>query len=406
MTTTIAEQEQRIALAALTWAAEFPDRHLIGLLTSLSPAQVLAVIRTGTLPGHELPELAASHLAQAAGILPHWRRRLQEAPADGGIADAARHGFRLVCPGDPGWPASLYDLGPDRPCALWVHGKDLPAPGTAVAVDGTRIATAYGSYVAARIASDLVQNDVPVISGGGFGIEASAHRAALAAGGSTVAVAASGPGVPHPASHADLMKAITGSGGSIVTEQPPGRRATLLRYAHRSRLIAALSAGTVIVEATARGTGMSTARYARQLGRPVMAVPGPVTSEMSGGCHELIRSGAVLVTSAADVRSAVTARLAGTEPAGQHARTPAEVWILRHDDPHGDDISVHASEKAALGALAQTCRSRWDNVLCGDGVPPAGDDLDDAIAVGIYFRQRHDIESYQIYSCDVEGTQP
>jgi DNA protecting protein DprA len=312
----------------------------------------------------------------------------------------------LVCPGDPGWPASLYDLGSDRPCALWVHGADLPARGTAVAVDGTRAATAYGSYVAARIASDLAENDVPVVSGGGYGIEVSAHRAALAAGGSTVAVVANGPGVPHPAGHADLMKAIAADGGSVVTEQSPGRRATRMRYTYRSRLIAALSAGTVVVEAATRGIGMSTARYARQLGRPVMAVPGPVTSGMSEGCHELIRGGAVLVTSAADVRSVITASLAGTEPAGRRARTPAEVWILRHDDPHGDDISVHASEKTALEALAQTCRSRWDNVLCGDGVPPTGDDLDDATAVGIYFGQRRGIESYQIYSCDIEGTRP
>jgi hypothetical protein len=104
MTTTM-EQDQRIALATLTWAAEFPDRHLISLLTSLSPADVLVVIKTGSLPdGRELPELAAGHLSQAACTLPSWRRRLQEAPADGGIADAERLGFRLVCPEIPAGP--------------------------------------------------------------------------------------------------------------------------------------------------------------------------------------------------------------------------------------------------------------------------------------------------------------
>jgi DNA processing protein len=403
MTTTTAEREQRIALATLTWAADFPDRHLISLLTSLSPVNVLTVIRTGALPdGHELPELAARHLSRAASALPYWRKRLQEAPADGGIGDAASHGFRLVCPGDRGWPATLYELGPGRPCALWVSGADLPAPGTAVAIDGTRAASAYGSYVAARIAGDLAGDDVPIISGGAYGIDAAAHRAALAAGGSTVAVVANGPGVPHPAGHADLMEAIATSGGSVVTEQPPGRLATRLRYAHRSRLIAALGSGAVIVEASARSSGMRTAQYAQELGRPVMAVPGPVTSDRATGCHELIRAGAALVTSAADVRSAITARIHRQAT----AQTPAEVWVLRHEDTHGDAISVHASEEAALAALASTCRSCWDNAADADGVPSTGTELDDATAVAIYFEQRHGIESYRIWGCAVEGTRP
>lgn len=203
------------------------------------------------------------------------------------------------------------------------------------------------------------------------------------------------------------MEAIAASGGSVVTEQPPGRRATRLRYMHRSRLIAALSAGTVLVEAPARGSGMRTAQYARQLGRPVMAVPGPVTSAMSEGCHDLIRNGADLVTGAADVQSTITARMHRQQATPiSDLFTPAEVWVLRHEDNHGDNVSVHASEEAALGALAFTCRSRWDNVLVADGVPPTGDELDDATAVAVYFGQRRGIESYQIWSCDVEGTRP
>jgi DNA processing protein len=146
-----------------------------------------------------------------------------------------------------------------------------------------------------------------VISGGAYGIDAAAHRGALAEGGSTVAVLACGAEVAYPAGHADLLEAIAAS-GSVVTGQPPGRRPNRLGLWHRGRLIAAISAGTVIVEAGTRGTSMNTARQARDLHRPLMAVPGPVTSEQSAGCHALIRAGATLVTDAADVRAVLSAQ--------------------------------------------------------------------------------------------------
>jgi DNA processing protein len=302
------EQEQRVALAALTYAAEFPDRNLIGLLSTLSPANVAAVIKTGALPGGgELPETADGYLRAAADALPRWRDRLQQAPADGGIDAAARHGFRLVCPGEPGWPFALYELGPDRPCALWVKGADLPQPEGSVAVTGSRAASAYGAHVTGQIADGLAEDDVAVIAGGAFGIDAAAHQAVLAAGGVTVAVVPNGPGPAYPAAHVGLLEDVASGGGTVVTEQPPGRQASRLRLASRSRLIAALSCGTVLVEAPAGGSVLRVAHEARRLRKPVMAVPGPVTSGQSEGCNGLIRDGAALVTSAADVRAAITA---------------------------------------------------------------------------------------------------
>ena len=302
------EHEQRAALAALTYAADFPDRRLIGLLTTLSPANVVAVIKTGGLhDGAEMPEIAAGYLSAAAGTLARWRRRLQDAPADGGLGAAARHGFRLVCPGEPGWPISLYDLGPDRPCALWAKGADLPQPDTAVAVTGSRAATAYGMRIAAQIAADLAECDTPVVSGGAPGIDLAAHRAALACGGTTVAVVPSGPGAACGGTHAGLLEAIASSGGTVVTEQPPGQPATRLRYVRRGRLITALSSGVVLVEASPHGTAIRIARDAASLGKPLMAVPGRVASVQSAGCHRLIRAGAALVTSAEEVRSTITA---------------------------------------------------------------------------------------------------
>jgi DNA processing protein len=166
---------------------------------------------------------------------------------------------------------------------------------------GSRAATGYGNHVAIEMAAHLAERGVTVVSGGAFGIDASAHRGALAASGVTVAVLAGGLEFGYPRGHGQLFSAIAAD-GVLVSECPPDRGPTRPGFLVRNRIIAGLSAGTVVVEAAVRSGALNTARHARELCRPVMAVPGPVTSEQSAGCHELIRDyGAMCVTCATDV---------------------------------------------------------------------------------------------------------
>jgi DNA processing protein len=152
-----------------------------------------------------------------------------------------------------------------------------------------------------QIAAELAERGWTIVSGGAYGIDGYAHRGALTTGGRTIALLACGPDVPYPAGHQDLLDAVAAN-GAVVSEWPPGTRPARLRFLLRNRVIAALAAGTVVVEAAVRGGALSTARHAQNLGRPLMAVPGPVTSATSAGCHALIREhSAVCVTCAADV---------------------------------------------------------------------------------------------------------
>jgi DNA processing protein len=190
-----------------------------------------------------------------------------------------------------------------RPYALWLRGNaDLRFACTrSVSVVGSRAATSYGAHVAGEIAADLGERGWAVVSGGAYGIDAAAHRGALAAEGVTIAVLACGVDYPYPAGHADLFAAICAQ-GLVVSEWPPGSRPARTRFLTRNRVIAALACGTVIVEAGERSGALNTARHAADLGKPLMAVPGPVTSAQSAGCHRIIREwSATCVTRAADI---------------------------------------------------------------------------------------------------------
>ncbi|WP_264991449.1 DNA-processing protein DprA, partial [Mycobacterium kiyosense] len=153
---------------------------------------------------------------------------------------------------------------------------------------------------AADLAAGLAERDVAVVSGGAFGIDGAAHRATLAADGTTMAVLAGGIDVPYPAGHSSLLHRI-GRTGLLVTEYPPGVRPARHRFLTRNRLVAAVAGAVVVVEAGLRSGAANTAAWARALGRVVAAVPGPVTSSASAGCHVLLRDGAELVTRADDV---------------------------------------------------------------------------------------------------------
>jgi DNA processing protein len=296
--------EGKLARAALTYLAEPGDPALGALLGICEPAEVLAAIKADLLPGTG-PGCGDSPASRAAleRALGRWRVRLPGLPDDEGIAGACRDGIRLIGPGDSEWPAAVDQLGQARPYALWLRGHaDLRfACSRSVSMVGSRAATGYGGHVAGEIAADLAERGWAIVSGGAYGIDGAAHRGALAAEGITIAVLACGVDYPYPAGHADLFAAIAAQ-GLVVSEWPPGRHPARMRFLVRNRVIAALACGTVVVEAGERSGALNTARHAADLGKPLMAVPGPVTSAQSAGCHRIIREwGASCVTGAADI---------------------------------------------------------------------------------------------------------
>jgi DNA processing protein len=291
------QHPDRLARAVLTWIAEPGDAQLGAVLRRRSPAAVVAALATGRALGApaEIPGLERARL--------RWLARLGDAPTVATVQTWQQAGIRLVCPGDPEWPSQLEVLGDGQPWGLWVRGQvDLRfACLRSVSIVGTRAATGYGVHVTTELAAALAERGWTVISGGAFGIDSQAHRGALAAEGVTVAVLPSGLDDPYPRSHHELFQAIAGQ-GALVSEQPPGRGPTRPGFLVRNRLIAALSRGTVLVEAALRSGALNTARHARDQNRPLMAVPGPVTSVASAGCHLAIRDwGAVCVTDVHDV---------------------------------------------------------------------------------------------------------
>jgi DNA processing protein len=218
---------------------------------------------------------------------------------------------RFVVPGDEEWPAGLADLRHaesiqrrgGEPVGLWLRGPGHLAHlmERSVAIVGSRAATAYGNGIAADLAADLVDQGVSVLSGGAFGIDVAAHRGALAAGGPTVCVLANGVDVAYPPGNAPIFETMA-KDQLLVSELPPAAHPTRVRFLARNRLIAAMSHGTVVVEAALRSGARNTAGWALSCGRPLMAVPGPVYSRASTAPHLMIRNGqAVLVTSAAEV---------------------------------------------------------------------------------------------------------
>jgi DNA processing protein len=294
---TVTADEDRLARAALTCVAEPGDAAMGTLLRTCAPAGIIAALTEGRAPA------GSGRIAGLDRALRRWAARLGTAPTTITLDAWHRDGIRLLCPGDPGWPGQLDVLGDARPWALWLRGSaDLRyACLRSVSIVGTRAATSYGEHVCLEMSAALAERGWAVVSGGAFGIDKSAHRGALTAEGITIAVLPSGVDEPYPLAHQVLFDAIAAH-GVLVSEWPPGRTPTRPGFLVRNRVIAALSRGTVVVEAALRSGALNTARHARDQCRPLMAVPGPVTSPASAGCHQIIRDwGAVCVTGARDV---------------------------------------------------------------------------------------------------------
>ncbi|MFC7765588.1 DNA-processing protein DprA [Leucobacter soli] len=291
-------------LARIAWSrlVEPGDGTAGALLAALGPAPALRLLIEG------VSSRAIAERAEAAGAdlarrnldeaLDRWRPRLDRRATLGDIERAIAAGLRVIMPGDSCWPEGFADLGAHAPTVLWTRGDPalLRAPGLSVV--GARAATGYGSHVTAEIVDGVCAAGIVIVSGAAYGIDAVAHRTALAAEAPTVAVLAGGADRAYPQAHDSLLERI-GREGLVCAEMIPGSAPTKWRFRARNRLIAALTPATLVTEAGIRSGSINTAGHAATLGRALGAVPGPVTSAASTGCHLLIREyGAMLVANA------------------------------------------------------------------------------------------------------------
>ncbi|WP_406407121.1 DNA-processing protein DprA [Streptomyces sp. NBC_01643] len=290
---------ERLARAALTRVLEPGDERGGRWLREIGAAELIRRITDRDGTAEQLRGMTPKRLAG-------YRLRAEAVDPERDLASVAAVGGRFVCPGDREWPSQLDDLGDSRPTGLWVRGRpDLRLWALrSVAVVGARACTPYGAHMAASLGAGLAELGWVVVSGAAFGVDGAAHRGALSAGGATMAVLACGVDVAYPRGHAELIGRVAEQ-GLVIGELPPADHPTRSRFILRNRVIAALTRGTVVVEAEYRSGSLVTARSAQRLGRFTMGVPGPATSGLSAGVHELLRGEGVLVTDAAEVAELV-----------------------------------------------------------------------------------------------------
>lgn len=288
-------------LARVAWnvIAEPGDGVAGTLIAELGAADAL---RSALDPGAALllPPAQPGVLREARA---RWRPRALPRAVHDALDGAAAVGAKLLLPGDERWPEAVDDLGAHAPTMLWVRGSTaLLSESSRVAIVGARASSNYGDLLAAEFAGDLAADGTVIVSGGAYGIDGAAHRAALAVGGPTVALLAGGVDRAYPQGHEKLLRDIADR-GAVVSEVPCGTAPTKWRFLSRNRTIAALGDATVVVEAGWRSGSINTAGHAAALGRPLGAVPGPVSSATSAGCHRLLREyDARCVTTTAEIR--------------------------------------------------------------------------------------------------------
>ncbi len=311
--------------------------------------------------------------ASGGGLGGDLAERIATADPARQLESATVRGLRFVVPGDPEWPPGIDDLvrAPHLherggvPLGLWCRGPLRLDEATArsVAVVGSRSATTYGAAVAGDLASVLARESWTVVSGAAFGIDQAAHRGALAARGPTVAVLACGADRAYPDAHRALIDYVADV-GLVVSEAPPGGAPTRIRFLARNRLIAALARGTVVVEAALRSGALNTANWAAGLGRPVMGVPGPVTSAPSAGVHQLVRArDALLVTSGEEVLEAVAPMGEFTLPLPRGPEQPRDHLSARERQVLDAVPLVQAADAASIGRTAGVALGRTREAL-------------------------------------------
>lgn len=298
------------AWAYLSRVVEGPSRHVQALLSS----------------GRSADEIAHGVRTRASWVGPllgETESRYAFDDMNRVLEQAAAVGARLITPEDDEWPTEEFDASfgfatagdspfprtyqadAVTPHALWVRGGNLSGMfARSVGVVGTRTMSTYGRAAATTVVASLSSHRYTVVSGGAMGIDTAAHEAALSVGGATVAFFACGIDRTYPSSNAALFEKIASSGGALISEYAPGLSPKRHRFLTRNRLVAAVTQGSVVVEAGFRSGALNTLTWCTGLGRVAMAVPGPITSNTTTGCHLKIRDGqAQLVTSGDDVRS-------------------------------------------------------------------------------------------------------
>lgn len=257
------------------------------------------------------------------------------------------------------WPPLWREL-PDPPAVVHGRGRRDVLGRPVLAIVGTRRPTPRGTAVAHELAAELAYAGWVIASGLAHGIDAAAHRGALSVGGQTVAVLAGGLDGTYPAGHRALRAAIERH-GCVLSEYPPGTPPRAFRFLARNRLVAGMARGVLVVEAPANSGALTTARFALDYDREVLAVPGPVDAPQSAGCHELIRAGAALVTAAAHVHEALPpplplAAAAGRPPPPLPAPgTPAR-WLL-------DRLDLGGTAQAELRSQWAGAAAQWAEAL-------------------------------------------
>ena len=369
--------ENRFARATWSGLAEPGDRVAGRAIQQLGPVRALTAVvdhwdaeRFATELSSEGDPVSGEDMRQA---IDRWVPRLKSDTALIALRQAARFGARLLIPDDALWPERLNDLDWHAPSALWVRGTDAALAGIVdgIALVGARAATGYGEHITMEASAGLVDRGYTIVSGAAYGIDGMAHRAALASQGLTVAFLAGGVDRFYPSGHDSLLTRIV-ENGAVISELPCGSPPTKWRFLQRNRLIAAASLATIVLEAGWRSGSLNTAGHAAALGRPLGAVPGPVTSAASAGCHRLIRDyDAVCVTNPDQM-----AELAPIEPTVEGGtntdRVESSTTGTRGSEMKAkavdDDTPVDSETTRLLDALSTRSARTADDIAARSGL--------------------------------------
>ncbi|QEH33921.1 hypothetical protein OJF2_24530 [Aquisphaera giovannonii] len=320
------------------------DLLLLTMVPGVGPLTCRALLDHFGSPARIL-DAPVSQLREVPGVGPKTADRIaagrRERDADAELELCRRSGVDLIARGSPDYPAILDEI-PDPPALLYARGRLEPRDHLAIAIVGSRHCTPYGMRVAERLAASLARTGFTVVSGLARGIDAAAHRGALKAGGRTIAVLGSGLATIYPPEHEDLAGQVAAA-GALMTELPMRQGPLAGLFPQRNRIISGLCLGVVVVEAAPRSGSLSTAKHAAEQNREVFAVPGPVDSLASRGCHRLIRDGARLVETVDDI-------LEELGPLAREVRTAPDEPSVRHPA----ELALSDQERSLLGHLDNT----------------------------------------------------
>jgi DNA processing protein len=311
-------------------ADDLLDRICLTLVPGVGPLTASSLLEHFGTPGAVL-DAGESALRRVRGVGPKLAARLavarREIDPEAELARCRQGGVRPIVPDDEEYPEALGEI-PDPPPLLYVRGTIEPADALAIAIVGSRHCTPYGLRIAEKLAQALARVGLTVVSGLARGIDAAAHRGALKAGGRTIAVLANGLSRVYPPEHEKLADQIAGQ-GALLSESPMGQGPLAQLFPQRNRIISGLALGVVVVEATMRSGSLSTAHHAMEQNRDVFAVPGPVDSLASRGCHRLIRDGAKLVETVDDILEELGPLASEVKPGEDEVpvRHPAELAL-------------------------------------------------------------------------------